>query len=327
MLKGLFANSSPLTQFIMLCFTMLICVLLFWLIGVLLAPLVMGIPIAELITGNGKEVQSLNLMRYLQIISMLGLFIVPAFLAAYLFSETTERSTKSNVAGYLSLERASPVKWFGATLLLILAVIPCINMLASLNEMIVFPKFLSGLEERLRNLEETAQQTTRLFLNVDSIGGMFFNILMMAILPALGEELIFRGVLQKIFARWTGNIHIAIVVVGFLFSLMHGQFYGFFPRWLLGVMFGYLLIWSGTIWLPIFAHFVNNTVAVCISYLIQQGTISDKVEEFGANISDIPLTIVATAIAVWILWRIYRSKVKPVFQHRDTEDAEFHRAL
>jgi len=142
---------------------------------------------------------------------------------------------------------------------------------------------------------------------------MLFNIFMIAIVAAIGEELIFRGVIQKIFARWTGNIHLAIIITGFLFSLIHLQFYGFFPRWLLGVMFGYLMVWSGTLWLPIFAHFVNNAVAVLVSYLIHKGTISEGIWEFGANRADIPVTIAATAISAWILWKMYRSRMNHDF--------------
>jgi len=299
MQKGLFSGSSPFTQLIMIGFIMVTCVLLLMFAGILFVPLILGIPITELLNGanNGEMEQNLNLMRYMQTLQSFGLFIIPAFFAAYLFSGTA--------AGYYDLGRTTRAKWFGATLLLMLAAIPCINLMAALNEMIVFPKCLSGLEQRPKDFEEAAQQTTKLFLNVDGIGGMFFNIFMIALLPALGEELIFRGLLQKVFAKWTGNVHVAIVITGFLFSLMHLQFYGFFPRWLLGVMFGYLLVWSGTIWLPIFAHFVNNAVAVFFSYMICKGVISEKVEDFGASFSDIPFTIVTTAVAAWLLWKIY----------------------
>jgi membrane protease YdiL (CAAX protease family) len=309
MKKGLFADASPFAQLIMLSFTMVACFLLLMFVGILLAPLILGIPITELMHGftQGGTVPNLNLMRYMQTLSGISLFIVPAFLAAYLFSGTDNSSTQSNVACYLYLQRSAPAKWFGAALLLMLAAIPCINLLAALNEMIVFPKSLSGLEQWLKNFEENAQQATQLFLNVDNIGGMFFNIFMIAMLPALGEELIFRGTLQRILARWTGNIHVAIIVSGFLFSLMHMQFYGFFPRWLLGVMFGYLMVWSGTLWLPIFAHFVNNAVAVVVSWLIHKGTIPKEIEVFGSTWGDIPVTVVATVIAVWIFWKIFRN--------------------
>ena len=306
MRKGLFEDSLPFTQAIMLLFTMMTCFLLFTFIGMLFVPLILGIPFVELINSiSGVNLlQNLNLMRYMQVLQHISLFIIPAFFAAYLFS--------GNTTGYLRLSRPQTLKpaiWFGAALLLMLAAMPFINLIIALNEMVVFPESMAGLEQRLRFAEEAAQQMVKLFLNVDHAGGMLFNIFMIAFLPALGEELIFRGVIQKIFARWTGNIHVAIIVTGFLFSLFHLQFYGFFPRWLLGVMFGYLLVWSGSIWLPIFAHFVNNAVAVFFSYLIQKGMISETIEEIGANRTDIPVTIVATVICACLLWKMYRSRM------------------
>jgi len=300
MLKGLFSASSPFTQFIMLGFCMIASFLLAILIGVLFVPLILDIPFADFFKNfdNSEIEQNLNLMRYRQVIFGIGLFIIPALVAAYLFSNA--------VSGYFGLKRAPSAKWFVATMLLMLMSIPFINLLSSLNEMIVFPKSLSGLEQRLKDFEDVAQQATKLFLNADGIGGMFFNIFMIALLPALGEELIFRGVLQKIFTRWTGNVHIAIMICSLMFSLMHFQFYGFFPRWLLGVLLGYLMIWSGTIWLPIFAHFVNNTVAALCYYMIGKGIISEKIEDYGASFSDIPVTIVTTAVAILLFWKIYQ---------------------
>ena len=310
MRKGLLADSPPFTQLIMLLFTMVTCFLLFMFMGILLAPPILGIPIAELMhqINNGNINQNLSLMRYMQTLHSVSLFTVPAFFAAYLFSETVGVSTKLNVAGYLGLRQSVSVKWFGAVLLLVVAVNPFINLLGALNEMIVFPESMAGLEQRLKASEEAAQQMIKLFLDVESTGGILFNIFMMAVLPALGEELIFRGILQKIFVRWTGNVHLAIIVTGLLFSMMHLQFYGLFPRWLLGVMFGYMLVWSGTIWLPIFAHFVQNSVAVFLSWLIHKGTIPEEIETFGATWGDIPITIVATTICVWLFWKIKTKK-------------------
>ena len=310
MIKGLFADASPFSQLMMLAFCMVACYLLFSLTGLLLAPYIFGVPVVELkhIFNSDTAVQYLNLMRYVQVLQSISLFIAPTFIAVYMFSGTDESSTRITVANYLNLKQTAPIKSYGIVLLLMLTAIPCINLLAALNEMIVFPESLSGLEQRLRDLEESAAQLTELFLKVDHVGGMFFNIFMIAILAAIGEELIFRGLLQKIFTRWIGNVHLSIIITGFLFSLMHMQFYGFFPRWLLGAMFGYLLVWSGTLWLPIFAHFVNNAVAVIFSYLIRKGTVSDKIEIFGSTQHEIPVTIVATALCAYLLWKIFSIK-------------------
>ena len=310
MQKGFLAGLSPFAQLIMLAIIMLASYLFFMLIGILFSPFIMDIPMAELmnILNSGGMSQNLNLMRYMQTLQGVGLFIIPAFFAAYLFS--------GNIVKYLYLRQSletpmeKPARWFGAVLLLMFAAMPCINLLAALNEMIVFPQSLSGLEQRLKAFEEAAQQMIKLFLEVDNVGGMFFNIFMIAMLPAIGEELIFRGLIQKNIARWTRNIHVAIIITGFIFAAVHLQFYGLFPRWLLGVMFGYLLVWSGTMWLPVFAHFVNNAMAVFLSYLIHKEIIPEKIEIFGATKSDIPVTMVAAIICAWLLWKMYRIRVE-----------------
>jgi len=299
MRKGLFAGLSPLTELIMLAFFMLVCCMMVMFAGILLAPLIIGIPVSEMgrAFSEGDTASNLNMMRYMQTLYSIGLFILPAFVAAYLFSE--------NALGYLRVERTVSLTWFGLATALMLSAIPCINFMGALNEMIVFPQSLAGLEQRLRDFEEAARQTTHFFLETDNVGGMLFNMFMIALLPSIGEELIFRGLLQKIFVRWTGSIHAGIIIAGFLFSLMHFQFYGLFPRWVLGVMFGYLFVWSGTVWLPIFAHFINNAVAVFITFLIHKEVVADKIEVIGANQGDIPATIATTAICAIALWFMY----------------------
>ena len=324
--KGLFADASPFVQLIMLAFIMLACFLFFMVIGVLLAPFILGVSLTELLGfSNGDDpVQNLNLMRYLQVLQGIGLFIIPAFLAAYLFSRkpihylNLRRNPNGEALNEVKPKTRSS-NWFLLTLLLMFFAMPFINLLVALNEMIVFPEILSGLEQWLRDFEEIARQTVELFLKVDTAGGLFFNIFMIAVLPALGEELIFRGLLQKNLVRWTGSVHAGVIISGFLFSMMHMQFYGFFPRWLLGIMFGYMLVWSGTMWLPIFAHFVNNAVAVFLYYLIHKGVISESIEEFGSTGSDIPVTILTTIICVWIFWTMYRKRIMaPVEKQNET---------
>ena len=305
MQKSLLSDSPPFTMFIMLGFTMVSCFLFFMFIGILLAPPILGVPVEDFmnIVEDGAMPHNLDVMRYLQVFHSVGMFLLPAFFAAYLFSK--------NTFSYLGLLQGASFKWFAATFLLMFAAIPCINLLVEFNKMIFFPEKLAVVEEHLKRLEENARQMTLLFLNVDNAGAMFFNIFMMAMLPAIGEELIFRGLLHKIFVKWTGSIHAAIIVTGFLFSLMHLQFYGFFPRWVLGVIFGYMMVWSGSIWLPIFAHFLNNAAIVCVSYLIHKGTLSEKIEDYGTNAADIPVIIAATSICaaiMWMMWRKWKAK-------------------
>ena len=166
-------------------------------------------------------------------------------------------------------------------LLLIVMVNPFINFHGGINSAMHFPEWLSGMEDWMWNAEETAGTLTEAFLKAEGIGGLLFNLFLIAVLPALGEELLFRGLIQRILTDLTKNIHWGIWLSAALFSALHLQFFGFVPRMVLGAMFGYLLVWSGSLWLPILAHFLNNAMAVIALYLIDKGRISPDVENFG----------------------------------------------
>jgi len=120
----------------------------------------------------------------------------------------------------------------------------------------------------------------------------------------LGEELLFRGVVQRILTEMTRNHHWGIWLSAALFSALHLQFFGFIPRLLLGAIFGYLLVWSGSLWLPILAHFVNNAGAVIALWLSGKGVISPAVEEFGAGMEYWYYALPSLVIGALVLWAI-----------------------
>jgi uncharacterized protein len=129
---------------------------------------------------------------------------------------------------------------------------------------------------------------------------------MLAVIPAIGEELIFRGVFQKIFYDLFKSGHLAIWVTAFAFSALHFQFFGFIPRFILGLVFGYLFYWSGTLWLPVISHFVNNAVPVIGAYIQSKGCFGILSWE---QIIILPLMVI---ISIFIL-RYFRNKSKKSF--------------
>ncbi len=122
----------------------------------------------------------------------------------------------------------------------------------------------SILERAFKPTEEMAERITKLMLDVDTPVPMWVTFLSIAIIPALFEELSFRGVFLPLLAKMTGNVHVAIWITAALFSLIHVQFYGFLPRMLMGALLGYLVIWSGSLWASILAHFANNALAIVL---------------------------------------------------------------
>jgi membrane protease YdiL (CAAX protease family) len=153
-----------------------------------------------------------------------------------------------------------------------------ISPIAEWNLDIRFPEFMKGFEDWALEEEERLARLTTLITDFDSPAGLVIGIVVIALLPAIGEELVFRGMIQHELWRATKNAHIAIWVSGIIFSAIHLQFFGFFPRVLLGVLFGYLYYWSGNLLLPIFSHFLNNAFAVVMVYLHNIGVSDINIE-------------------------------------------------
>ncbi|HEY2582048.1 MAG TPA: type II CAAX endopeptidase family protein [Mucilaginibacter sp.] len=155
-------------------------------------------------------------------------------------------------------------------LLLILAIMfvsnPAIEFLSNLNQKMVLPPFLKWM----RDSEDNAQKLTEAMLQMTTIWEMILDLLLIGLLTAMVEEFMFRGCLQTIFLRWTGNIHAAVWITAILFSAFHMEFFGFLPRLLLGALFGYFVAWSGSVWTGVWAHFINNGTAVIATYLFKQ---------------------------------------------------------
>jgi len=238
------------------------------------------------------EEYSINLIRILsisQIIAQIGLFIVPPLLFVRLLYGREGMSV-------LKLTQPSTF-----TLLLVvpltLMVLPMVGWLHDINMQVT-------LTPKMELAEERAALFVNLFFNDASWGRFALNMLMIAIIPAIGEELFFRGVLQKYLGKGLKNVHLAVFLTAIIFSFFHFQFYGFLPRLFLGVLFGYLFVWSGNLWLPILAHLVNNGGAVLVAFLAQRGVIGTSYEDFGKETGTgvLVAAIGITAALCYAIW-------------------------
>ena len=181
--------------------------------------------------------------------------------------------------------------------------IPFTTTLTTWNEGMSLGGAFSKLEDLIENLEETAKATTEKMLNVNTIGGLLLNLVIIALIPAIGEEMTFRGVLQQSLTRKM-NPHIAIILSAAIFSFFHFQFYGFLPRMFLGVLLGYMFYITGSLWTSILMHFVNNGSAVALYYLGNKGIIEDA-EHWGETQNAwliVGSAIVTTGLLIWS-WR------------------------
>ncbi|MEM1405367.1 MAG: CPBP family intramembrane glutamic endopeptidase [Bacteroidota bacterium] len=200
--------------------------------------------------------------------SFTGLFILPA-----LYLKVAE---KINPTSLIS-KRLPLLPWL-LTGFITLAFMPVNSMFIEWNANVHFPEFMDGFESWARETEEAAARITEQLTQFNSLGEFLIGFIVIAIFAALGEELVFRGMIQNMLHKSFGNIHAAIWISAVLFSMIHLQFFGFVPRMLLGALFGYLYYWSGSLWIPIFAHLVNNGFMLVLIYLNTTGFIDFDLE-------------------------------------------------
>ena len=188
--------------------------------------------------------------------------------------------------------------------------LPVTNQLTTWNEAMKLPAAFESLEALMQQMEEMAGDLTERMLQVDTLGGLLFNLVVIALIPAIGEELTFRSVIQQWLVKVVKNPHVGIVLASAVFSFIHFQFYGFFPRMFLGMILGYLFYYSGSVWVSILMHFINNGSAVLIAYLEHKGIIETSAEEFGAtdNVYLILASLLLTIGMVWLAWYLSKKK-------------------
>lgn len=244
---------------------MLIFVVIF--IGVLLVGSAVGAGIDAALYGSKivMDIASLNLstphiVPALWIIQLTGTTL-PIFIAPVIFSYMVVRYPGDY------LKPSWNFSWM--LLVLVFAIMmlsnPMIEFLSDINEKMVLPQWLKWM----RDSEDNAEKMMEVMLQMKSFTGLVFDVLAVGLLTAIAEEFMFRGVIQTILMRWTKNTHVAIWFTAILFSAFHMEFFGFLPRLALGLFFGYFVVWSGSIWPAVWAHFLNNASAVVLTYLFQ----------------------------------------------------------
>ncbi len=282
---------------------LLVCLVFFGaLLSVAVAYLVMMALDGKVTFADPGMMENIRFVRVMQIFNQIGIFIFPPVLLAFL--------SESRPLEYLGFKKPLGVHILG-TFLLILSISPIIGSLMEWNEAMQLPESMKSLEQWMRNSENTANELVEWILSYTDTSSMVINVFMVVMLPALGEELLFRAVLIRLFNNIFKNIHIAVWVSAIIFSAFHFQFFGFLPRMFLGLVFGYIFVWSGSIWIPILAHFINNGTVVLITFLNSKGLITESPEEFGTFESPI-LLITSIALTILICWLFHKTRNKPI---------------
>ena len=238
--------------------------------------------------------------------SLIGLILLPWYYLKF--------SEQRDLTNFFKAEHQSPLLVLGigiAVFGLGFALSPVVEW----NANVQFPEWMSGFGQWVRKTEGMAESIIKSITGNLTPLAFVSTFLVVAILPAIGEELVFRGLIQTELMRAVRNPHVSILITSVLFSAIHFQFLGFVPRMLIGMFLGYLYFWSGNLWVPVIAHFFNNGIQLVGLYLFQKDIIHFDVE----RPESAPLPMVGMSLVVMLLILYY---LKNYFTSRSTSSRD-----
>ncbi|MCX2472898.1 type II CAAX endopeptidase family protein [Pedobacter sp. MC2016-05] len=253
---------NPFLQLLLLLFYALLGGFVFGLLAIVIILIINGLGMVSnlelLLSGDPKFITE---FKIIQILSSIGTFILPPIALAL--------TEGRKVSQFYSFKKPQTLLIFLVLMIMIVSM-PFMEWTVLINQKMVLPDYLKAVEQWMKEKEDAAMKITIQLITVRSNFDFIINLIMIAILPAIGEELMFRGGVQRSLTKAFNSPHLAIWLTAIIFSAIHVQFYGFIPRMLLGAGFGYLYFYSGSLWYAMFAHFINNAYAVCAAFYMQK---------------------------------------------------------
>lgn len=282
-MKVFFQNTKPFGQLL----TLVVAVVLSFIIasGVVLVA-----------ASCGADILAPRHQLWQQGVIQLITFLLPALVYAWLFSDSPTQFLK------LGGSRRLPVQILAAVMVLLL-VTPFVDWLTTINDNWHWGGALAPLEERLRADGARSEALVAQLLQFDAPGSFWYLLVVLALIPALCEEFLFRGAVQQSLHRCLCNPHAAILLTAVIFSLAHGEFFSFLPRFVLGLLLGYLFYYGCSIWVNVVAHFINNAIVVIFSVLYYRGQIEfNPTEDIAAPWYLVVLGMVLAAALFWVIF-------------------------
>lgn len=212
----------------------------------------------DIATADLSQPQVLAALKWSQALLTLSIFLVPPLIFAYL--------SDRRPLNYLGWKSPTPTSFWWISFALILVALPAATWINQVNHELVLPASMKKLEESLKAAQALNEKLQKAFLNMKNLKDLLGTLLLMAVLPAIAEELFFRSVLQRLFIQITKRPWLGILLTGFLFAFFHSQFYSFITIFFLGTLLGAIYWYSGSIWLSIAVHFLNNALQVMLVY-------------------------------------------------------------
>lgn len=238
--------------------------------------------------------------RIAAVITDIVMFVTPALATAVVVTRTPAR--------FLMVESAPPLSLTLLSIGIIVAAIPAMNLIIYWNSSLHLPESMAAVEEWMKDAEQLAQRRTELLIGGTGLASFIISVLIVGILASFSEELFFRGTLQRLISSSGASTHVAVWTTAIIFSAIHFQFFGFFPRLLLGALFGYIVAWSGNLWLGVVAHFTNNFLASAVMTVGAQTAVSRYVTPQGEQAVTAPMvwTALASLIVTVLLLLVFR---------------------
>ncbi len=229
-------------------------------------------------------IDAIGLNSYL-ICSQVFSILVPAAVFLFIFH-------RKNIGESIKINFPKNSAFFVYAILLLLVSYPLIQLSQDLNQKMPFANWLQEESEMVENLMKS-------ILRMSGVQDLLFNILVIALLPAIGEELFFRAVVQNEFLSSLRSKNIAIIITAVIFSAYHMQFDGFLPRVFLGLILGYTYYWSKSIFVPMLLHFINNSMSVVVAFYVQDQL--DLIASQAAAAKTPIYIIILSAISIFVL--------------------------
>ena len=207
-----------------------------------------------------------NFMRAVMLINHLFSFIIPSLLTGWIVY-------KNNIFAYFKLTKAPNIRIVILGFVFLVVSIPLVQYAYQVNKMLPLPEWMLEMESSTGNILEA-------IISKENFYEVIINVFLIAVIPGIGEELMFRGLIQQQFGRLLQNEHLTVWLAAAFFSAIHMQFQGFLARLILGALLGYLLVWSRNLWVPMIVHFLNNGLQVIMIYVMNiKPSEMDKIEQ------------------------------------------------
>jgi hypothetical protein len=263
--------------------------------------------IAQLVSDPLNFPETRIVLMILQGVTALGIFVITPLIYIYWIDKTL------SVKGLFQKNGNYLIPLLLASVAIAIVEMPAITWIGKWNMEIDFPEFMDSFEQWAKLQEDKLKELTLFLTEFRSFEQFLLGFVVIGILPGIGEELLFRGVLQNKLKQLLGNVHIAIWLAAMIFSAFHLQFYGFVPRMFLGALFGYLYQWSGNLLYAMIAHFVNNGFTVIMMYLYQQNHIELDIDKQEVSSDAAILSLILTALLILVFYSI-ASKANPLLE-------------